>query len=135
MQKIYSRLFSFMLTVILVASYIYDFDSGIIFVSTILWILSILIIVIMWPISLYNFHEFDEGKLNEGLCKRLFENSGKPNISIRIYNLLITSIQITILVLAESPILAAVYFIGNLIAFFLQIGCEKRYKIWKDKQL
>lgn len=132
MNKFTGRVFSAALTLTLAASYYFDSSYALTFVSVIFWMMVALMFFMSIGMISY-FSKFDDGTLKAEDCEKMFGKGNKISFLGKVYNTAMTVLQVLLLVILGSPILAAFYLTANVAAKMCLSGVEKRSKSWLDK--
>lgn len=133
MKRFLSCISSAMLTLIIGLSWYFNFDGGLVFGVFIVFMLSVLTLLVS-PLLVHYISEYDNGKMDDGEVDRVFKSMHGRPLWLKVFNLLIASIQISLLVVAGWPILAGVYLISNAVSGKLLSSCGRRYGDYISKK-
>ena len=126
MKRFLGCTFSAMLTLIIGLSWYFTFNEGLVFGVFIVSIISSLKLFAS-PFLVYYISEYDKGRMDGGEVDRVFKNVHGRSLWLKVYNLLITSLQVILLVVSGWSVLAGVCLISNAVFGKLISSCGRRY--------
>ena len=127
MKKVYGKLISVTMTGALGASWYFELYRLQSFIGVIYWILVILTAFMLIAVTCY-ISKFDDGGVQSKEAVKLFKPFGTRKLFDFIFSATFTSADTVLLVLIDSPVIAALYLISSLCALKLSSSCSKRYK-------
>lgn len=127
MKKVYGKLISVVMTGVLGASWYFDLYSLQSFVGVIYWLLVIITAFMLITVTYY-ISKFDNGDMQSEEAVKLFKPFGTRTLFDFIFNATLTSAGTVLLILIDSPVIAALYLISSLCALKLSSSCASRYE-------
>lgn len=132
MKKIYSKLISLAMAMVLASSCYFDSESLQVFSQSLYWIL-IFITVLAFLVVTHYISGFDEGNFSDEEAVKKFKSFHGKTVFDKIFNVAISSINITFLILINAPVLSAFYLISVVASIKFTLSCSKRYLIAKER--
>lgn len=133
MKYAYGRIFSLCLSGALVFAYFYQLPQIALFASIILWVLILLSALVMPLIALQN-SKFDDGTMVEKDKEKLYGDRKTRGWMSKSFNVLMSSIQVTALIINDYPITAAFYFLVNFFAMCVMEALDNRAKQYQESK-
>tara|TARA_R110002124_G_C8974544_1_gene515753 strand:- start:15418 stop:15819 length:402 start_codon:yes stop_codon:yes gene_type:complete len=126
MKNIYGKLISAALTSTLAASWYFNLQNLQSFATVIYWLL-IVLVVFAGLVVVHCITEFDESETKKEEAIKRFKSFGNKTIFDFAFNGFISSLNVILLILINSPVIAALYLISALCSLKMSSSCAKRY--------
>ena len=126
MKNIYGKLISAALTSTLAASWYFNLHSLQLFATVIFWIL-VALVVFAGLVVVHYITEFDENETEKAEAIKRFKSFSNKTIFDFAFNGFISSLNVILLILINSPVIAALYLISALCSLKMSSSCAKRY--------
>ncbi|QDP52600.1 MAG: hypothetical protein Tp185DCM00d2C31949991_54 [Prokaryotic dsDNA virus sp.] len=127
MKKIYGKLISAAITSTLAASWYFELHSLQSFVAVIYWMLITLVVLAGIAVAYY-ITEFDEGETKNKDAIKRFKPFGTKTLFDFAFSGFLSSVNVGLLILIDSPVVAALYLISSLCSFKMSSSCASRYE-------
>ncbi|QDP48181.1 MAG: hypothetical protein Unbinned6437contig1000_35 [Prokaryotic dsDNA virus sp.] len=126
MKKIYSKLISLAITSTLAASWYFNLHSLQSFASVIFLIL-IALVVLCGLVVVHYISEFDDRETEKSEAIKRFKPFSNKTTFDFAFNGFISSLDVILLILINSPVIAAIHLISVLFSLKMSSSCAKRY--------
>lgn len=133
MRNLKGKLFSLIATSTLGAAYYLDGSELKLFASTVFTI-TVIAVFACALILVSIIGRYDNGEMEKGLSIKTFKSFHGNTWFDSAFNFSMSALNIALLVLIGSPVLAAFYLLSALVAIKLRVSCSRRYDdLIKDK--